>query len=655
MREDNQTNTFYITTPIYYVNGEPHIGHAYTTIAADALARFHRLRGEEVYFVTGTDEHGAKVVHTAQEQGQEPQAFVDEIVGSFQKMWERMHVSYDRFIRTTEEAHIKTVQEVFRQLLERGDIYLDEYQGWYCVPCETYLRESELQEGCCPDCGRPVEQVVEPAYFFRASQYEERLLQYIEENPDFIQPVTRRREVVSFLTGGLRDTCVSRAAAGWDIPVPADPDHSVYVWLDALINYLTVVGYPDEGAPQWRYWPPQVQLMAKDILTRFHATFWPALLLALELPLPQVLFAHGWWVTDEGDKISKSKGHVLNPWEVAQDLAEVSGATTRIAADAVRYFLLREVTFGLDGSFSMQALLRRFNADLANDLGNLLNRTLPLLDRYREGQVPEPGPGAGGLAADIKRAGRRLVEEMEGLNFRSALESVWELLAAANKFVDQREPWALHKAAKEVELDAVLYDLADCLRVVAVFISPFMPAVAQEIWQRLGLETAGVEMNWRDCEAGKLPAGVQVEAGKPLFPRVEVDRALQRLESNAEKATAATKPVETKSELISFEEFQKLDLRVGKVIEVDKVPQADKLYRLQVDLGEGDRRQLVAGLAEDFSPEEILGKNVILVANLEPATIRGVRSCGMILAAGAERPLALVVADRDCPPGTQVR
>ena len=466
---------FYLTTPIYYVNGPPHIGHFYTTVAGDVLARYHRLRGERVFFLTGTDEHGAKVARTAQQQGLEPQQFVDGIVTGFQKMWERMHVSYDRFLRTTEAQHVATVQEVFRRLLASGDVYRGEYQGWYCVPCETYLRETEVAERCCPDCGRPVEQVAQPAYFFRASHYAERLVAHLEEHPEFVQPESRRREVLAYLEGGLRDTCVSRVRSAWDIPVPGDDTQSVYVWFDALFNYLSAVGYPDPTAEAWAWWPPQLQLMAKDILTRFHATLWPALLMALDLPLPETLFAHGWWVTDAGDKMSKSKGNALDPWEIARELAEISTAPTRVAVDALRYFFLREVTFGLDGSFSMNALLGRFNADLANDLGNLLNRSLPLIERYRGGTVPQPGPGAGGLAPALEQAREGVAAGLDSLDFRGALEALWGLLAAANKFVDLREPWTLHRESKDVELDAVLYDLADTLRAVALLLEPFMP------------------------------------------------------------------------------------------------------------------------------------------------------------------------------------
>jgi methionyl-tRNA synthetase len=650
------TEKFYITTPIYYINDNPHIGHAYCTTAADVLARYHRLRGDRVFFLTGTDEHAIKVMRVAEAQGKSTREFVDAMAANWQKTWERTHISYDRFIRTSEPAHVATVQAVVQRLQEQGDIYRDEYQGWYCVPCETFFREDDLCEGNCPDCGRPVEQVTQPAYFFRTSAYAERLTRYLEEHPEFIQPETRRREVLAFIEGGLRDACISRRHPGWGIAMPGDEEHAVYVWLDALINYLTAVGYPDATAESWSLWPPDLQLVGKDILVRFHATIWPAMLMALDLPLPRQIFGHGWWVTDAGDKISKSRGNVVDPWEAAKDLAEVSGATTRVAVDAMRYFMLREVTFGLDVSFSMTAFLGRFNADLANDLGNLLNRTLPLIERYREGEIPEPGPGAGGLAEALDTARERVAASLAQADFRGALEGVWELLSAGNKFVDTREPWALRKADKEVELDAVLYDCADCLRAVAIMLAPFMPVVAEEMWERLGLTAAGITPAWKDVEAGKLPAGVKVAAGQPLFPRVEIDRAVQRLTAEAEKVSApAPEPEAPSGETISYEEFRRMELRTGVVREVERVPKSDKLYRLLVDLGEESPRQIVAGLAQDFPPEDLLNRCVAVVANLEPAVIRGVRSHGMILAVGEEKPVALMVADRECPPGSIIR
>jgi len=642
--------SFYITTPIYYVNDRPHIGHSYTTIAADVHARYHKLQGAPVLFATGTDEHGQKVARSAQVQGVEPQEFVDDVVGFFEQMWHRLHINYDRFIRTTDSHHIATVQHVFSQLRESDDIYLGEYKGWYCVPCETYLTEAELVDGCCPECGREVEQITEQAYFFRTSAYADRLLEHIESHPQFLQPKSRRNEVLSFIKEGLRDACVSRSRMEWDIPVPGDQSQSIYVWFDALINYLSQVGYPDELNEFNKWWPPQMQLLGKDILTRFHATLWLAMLMALNLPLPEVLFAHGWWITDTGDKMSKSKGNVLDPYEVSQELAEISGATTAVAVDSLRYFLLREVTFGLDGSFSWRALLSRFNADLANDLGNLLNRTLPLVERYLNGVVPEPGPGAGELGEEIQRIRTHIEQEMVQSNFSAVLAAIWELLAAANKFIDTREPWTLYKESKQVELEAVLYDVLDCIRVIAIMIEPFMPKASDEIWQQLGLQSARVEKCWEDCCALKLPSGIMVAPGRPIFPRVDIKRAMDQLQAEREEEQ---EPPAAKT--ISIDEFKQVELCVGTIVEAYRIPGADKLLRLMVDVGESEPRQIVAGIAQQFNPRELLEVQVVVVANLESATIHGVESHGMILAAGADEPEALVVTDSKCQPGTIIR
>lgn len=655
LQVNHSTERFYITTPIYYVNDLPHIGHSYCTIAADCLARYHRLRGEQVLLATGTDEHGQKIVRSATQQGKAPQEFVDEMVEAWQRMWERLHIKYDYFIRTTDSEHIVAVQDVFQRLVDGGDIYAGEYRGWYCVPCETYLPESDLQDGLCPACGRRVEPMSEPAYFFRTSRYADRLLHYIEEHPDFILPASRRNEVLAFIESGLQDACVTRNRTDWDIPAPNDDRQSIYVWLDALTNYLTVAGYPDERQTFEQWWPPQVQLIGKDILTRFHATLWPAVLMALDMPLPERIFAHGFWVTDEGDKMSKSKGNVLDPYELARKIVDISDATTTVAVDTLRYFLLREVTFGLDGSFSWQALLMRFNADLANDLGNLLNRTLPLVERYLDGKVPRPGPGAGELADHIDQTRTAVEQALADIDFRAALEAIWQLIAAANKFIDKREPWNLHKQSKSVELDAVLYDVLDCVRVIAITIAPFMPAIADEIWEQLGLEAAGISQSWADCTAEKLPPGIYIQRGDPIFPRVDIKRSLSRLQARAE---AASKPEETdqqRTATITIEQFNQLTLKAGTVVEAHRVPGADKLLRLLVDIGEEQPRQVVAGLADQFNPRELLNQQVVVVANLEPTTIHGLQSQGMILAVGDKRPLALVTTDRECPPGSIVR
>ncbi|MGD9498104.1 MAG: methionine--tRNA ligase [Armatimonadota bacterium] len=651
--ESKRDKVFYITTPIYYVTAKPHIGTTYTTTAADAIARYQRMRGREVLFVTGSDEHAQKVVRAAQAAGLDPRAFADRVVTSYVDAWDRMKISYDRFIRTSEDEHRRVVSEVFARLMASGDIYKDRYEGWYCVPCETYFREDQLAHGrCCPDCGREVERLTEEAYFFRASAYSTELLRELEAHPERIKPDSRRNEVLSFIRQGLQDTCVSRANQGWGVPVPGDEEHVVYVWFDALINYLTAAGYSVDDDKFARVWPPDLQLMGKDILTRFHGSLWLAMLMALGVDLPELLFAHGWWVSAAGDKISKSRGNIVDPWAEAELLVEESGCTTDVAVDAVRYYMFREVTFGLDGSFSSEGLLARFNADLANDLGNLLNRTLPLVERFLDGTIEQPGPGAGELAEQVERASERAEAGYAALDLRGMLEAVWELLAAANKFVDERAPWDLHKQGKKVELAAVLYDAVDTLRVAALMIAPIMPTVAEEIWRQLGLEDLNTPMRWDDCEAGKLPAGAKVRRGRPIFPRIDLDRVRQRAAGAASRQPEAAEPHET---TVSLEEFQRLDLRVARVLDADRVEGTDKLLKLTVDCGDGRPRQVVAGIAEAFSPRELIGTSVVLVANLEPATIRGVQSQGMILAAGGDKPLALIVPDREVAPGEKVR
>lgn len=647
----SEQRCFYLTTPIYYVTARPHIGTAYTTIACDALARYRRLRGDDVLFATGVDEHAQKVLRAAQAQGVPVQDFIDGYAEAYRKAWAGLHISYDRFIRTSDADHKAAVQEVFRRLLASGDIYKADYQGWYCVPCETYFPESELKEGNCPDCGRPVEQLTQPAYFFRTSKYADAVAQYIESHDRFILPESRRNEVLGFIRGGLRDACISRTGTDFGIKVPGDEQHTVYVWFDALINYLTVAGYPDLDP---RIWPPRVQVMGKDILPRFHATIWPAMLMALGLPLPDMLFAHGWWVSEQGDKMSKSKGNVVEPLEAAAELAAVSGCAADVAVDAVRYFVLREVQFGLDGSFSQRALIGRFNADLANDLGNLLNRTLPLVERFLAGECRRPANHEstfGPLVADVCA---RVAARMDVLDFRGALEAIWELLAAGNKFIDEKEPWALHKQGRSEEVAAVLYDAMDLVRIVATLIGPFMPAVADEIWRQLGLQDNVALRSWDACATGRLPDYVRPRKGAPIFPRVDL-AALDTPKPDKKPASAKQKGT-PKPAMITYEQFAQLDLRVGKVVDVEPVEGADKLYKLMVDIGEeSGPRQLVAGLAQAFGARELLDAHVVVVANLEPATIRGVTSNGMILAAGEKVPLALVTLDRDCPLGTKVR
>jgi methionyl-tRNA synthetase len=644
-------DTFYVTTPIYYINARPHVGHAYTTIAGDVLCRYKRLRGQRVVYVTGTDEHGHKNVTAAAEAGLTPQAFADEISGAFRTMWDRLHIQYDRFIRTSEPRHVAVVQQVFKRLVDQGDIYLGRYEGFYCVPCETYLMEADLSDGNCPECGRPVQMMAEDCYFFRTSHYADRLAGYVEAHPEFIRPETRRNEVMSFVRRGLRDSAVSRRAnpppgqAGgqadtWDVPILGDPANTVYVWVDALTNYLTVAGYLQDESDFEKLWPPDVQLMAKDIITRFHGTLWPAMLMALELPLPETLLVHGFW-DFRGAKMSKSRGNVVDPYDLAQQLSRMSGASVDVAADAIRYFLLRQVPFGADGDFNETAVIRRFNEDLANDLGNLLNRTLPLIERFFGGKAPAPSGGVPDMDEALVAASERAGACLDDLDFVGALQAIWELLAAANRYIDQQEPWNLHKSGKTDQAGGVLYVVADAARAAATLVSPFMPAAAEEMRRQLG--AADLPLDWDPLAHGaRLRPGMAVRRGSPVFPRIDTRARI--------RAAEATEQVS----VLSFDDFKKLDLRVAEIKSAEVVPGADKLLKLTIDLGD-EERTIVAGIAQQFPAETLPGTRVVVVANLEPARIRGVLSQGMLLAAGDEVPLSLVTVDDCCPAGTRVR
>ncbi len=661
--------TFYVTTPIYYVNARPHIGHAYATVVADAVARFQRLLGRDVLFVTGTDEHGEKVLRAAQQQGTDAQQYVDHVSQEFVVMWERMHIVYDRFIRTTEPEHKRLVQTIFQRLLQQDDIYRGQYEGWYCVRCEAYLRQNEVVDQRCPDCHDPVEWLATEAYFFRTTKYADRLLQHLEEHPEFIHPESRRNEVVGLIKQGLIDSCVSRAASPWGIPVPGDPTQTIYVWLDALTNYLTAAGYLCDEARFARVWPPDVQLVGKDILPRFHGTLWPAMIMALALPLPRTIFAHGWWLRSEAEgagdhmadvsaKISKSAGDLVDPWDTAGELAEASGATRDVAVDAVRYFLLRQTPVGLDATFSTRAVWERFLHDLANDFGNLLNRTLPLLHRYCDGRIPEPGAHAGALGAEVERTAISARQAMAGLCFSEALSAIWQLLAAGNKLIDERRPWDLYQAGKSAELSGVLYDVLDCLRAAAIMTSPVMPAAAEAVWEQLGLQGTSAQWDWLHCVAGKLPAGAVAAQPQPIFPRFDIKQAAAggrraKEDTQVQRAEGAQEQ-EPAAEDITYDEFMRTDLRVVEVVAAARVPGTDKLVELTVSLG-AEQRTVVAGIAQEYEPEALIGRRLVLVANLKPTTIRGVRSHGMVLAAGDEHVLGLVEVEEGAPLGSRVR
>jgi methionyl-tRNA synthetase len=646
---------FYLTTPIYYVNDVPHIGHAYTTIAADVLARYKRLAGYEVFFLTGTDEHGIKIERSARERGVSPQEWTDTISDHFRHLWARLNISYDDFIRTSQPRHKAVAQAVFQKAYEKGDIYKGLYEGWYCIPDETFLLESELQGGQCPICGRTVEWITEEAYFFRLSKYQDWILDHIESHPTFIQPVSRRNEVLSFVRSGLRDLCVSRSTFSWGIPVPFDPSQVIYVWIDALTNYLTAIGYGVDAQTFDKFWPANIHLIGKEIL-RFHAVIWPILLRSADLPPPAQVFAHGWWTAD-GEKMSKSTGNVIDPGKLVEELAQRAGASLDTAVDAIRYFVLREIAFGLDGDFSHTALVQRFNSDLANDLGNLLSRTLTMLQRYCQGTVPQPTETESAANA-LAEAAAKLVPDLDPLlnelAFHRALARLWEYVRLVNRYVDEQAPWALARdPAQRRQLDTVLYNQVESLRIIALLLFPFMPHTAASMWRQLGIQDEiatqhlATAMVW-----GCTRPGTPIQPGVQLFPRIEAGRPLPVAERTAE--VAAGPMMEAAPVTVSFEDFQKLDLRVGRIVTAEPVPKANKLLKLTVDVGQ-EQRTVVAGIAASYSPEALVGKSIILVANLAPRTLRGVESQGMVLAAESDGQIVLASFDTPVHHGSKVK
>lgn len=662
------TETYYVTTPIYYVNDMPHIGHAYTTIAADTLARFHSLVGKRTFFLTGTDEHGQKVERAAQEQGLTPQALADRVVERYHHLWERLRIDHTDFIRTTETRHKIGVEALFHRVLEKGDIYLGEYEGWYCTSDESFWTETQLVEKKCPECGRSVERIRESSYFFRLSKYQEPLLQYFEKHPRFILPETRRNEIISFVKGGLRDLSISRTSFEWGIPVPNDPGHVLYVWFDALTNYISALGFGQDGAEEnyQTFWPANVHLIGKDIL-RFHAVYWPAFLMSAELPLPDCVAAHGWW-TVEGQKMSKSLRNVVEPNRLLD----------QYGTDAVRYFVLREIPFGEDGDFSHESLIDRINSDLANDLGNLLHRTIGMIDKFCNRKIP-PSSDPGSLERKIKDAAEAttgsLIRNIKSFEFQPALKSIWGFIGQVNKYLDERAPWAAAKAGQSTDVETTLNTAAEALQSLSVWLWPFMPESMMKIRSAFGLSKEYAPRSLDEgCCWNVLPVGGPITLGPPLFPRIEADQAEEIKQGVVREISAETKEITADSEVVGKEGklpsasrsetegvvmidhkgFSNVSLRTATIVSAEKVEKSKNLLMLKVDMG-NEERTVVAGIAESYHPEELPGKSVVIVSNLKPRKLMGIQSEGMILAARQDKDLVLVTVDRPILPGSIVQ
>jgi len=630
---------FYITTPIYYVNDMPHIGHIYTTVMADIFARYQRLCGAEVRFLTGTDEHGQKIEKAARDLGIEPIQLADRVVARYHALWKALDISHDDFIRTTEPRHQRAVSEIIRRITDSGDIFRGEYEGWYLAADEAFVPDSQVKDGHDIESGRPVERLSEPSYFFRLSAYRDRLLAWYRDNPDCIRPKSRYNEVVSFVDGGLRDLSISRTSLRWGVPFPGEDDHVVYVWLDALTNYISALGFGSEDESLFdEFWPASVHLMGKDIL-RFHCVYWPAFLMSAGLPLPKQIFGHGWWMRGEV-KMSKSIGNVVRPDHLIE----------RFGADALRYFLAREMTFGLDATFSDEAFLERLNADLANALGNTASRTLSMTGRYLDGKVP-PVRSEGPIPQAAEEAVRRYREYMDDSEPNRALESAWRLLKAIDGHIQEQQPWSRAKegAAGHEVVEQTLYTSLEGLRITSILIEPFMPVIAERLRSQLGIDTARSLAD--AAEWGGLAEGTVIGKTEPLFPRVDIKAYLKEFQMDTEKEEPAPT---ADTDLLSIDEFFKTKLVVGTIREAEQVPKSKKLIRMMVDLGEEKLRQLVAGIAERYQAEDLVGRQIVVVANLKPAKLMGVESQGMLLAANVGGDPFLLSPDTEVPPGTVV-